>query len=142
MSSVGHSEGFTLLEILFVLFISGLMIALVGPRIGGRIEAYEQNYQFQAIEDGLRQLPRRVRLMGKPLELPRDMALSDLGDGSPALTLPEGWRLTVAPPLRSSPLGACSGARISVTPVDTGEPRDYDVAELSCELDRSQDSGA
>jgi prepilin-type N-terminal cleavage/methylation domain-containing protein len=141
MSVACRSEGFTLLEILFVLFIGGLLVALVGPRFGGRMEAYEQDYRFRAIEDDLRQLPRRARLMGKPLELPRDLALSDLGDGRPALALPEGWQLTAAPALQISPFGACSGARVSVRPADVeSSPRHYEIASPGCDLGRAPDA--
>jgi len=136
-------QGFTLLELLLVLFIIGLLVALVGPRFGGYFEVYERHYQYREIEDGFRQLPRRARLASKSLVLPRDLSLTDLGDGMPPLALPEGWRLEITPPLLISPLGACSGARIDIFPA-SGEgtgvqeaDRSYEVAELNCELKRS-----
>jgi len=136
-------QGFTLLEVMLVLFISGLMIGLVGPRFSGYLETYERRYQFQEIEDGIRQLPRRARLSSKAVVLPRDLALTDLGDGLPPLKLPEGWRLESTPALLISPLGACSGARIAVFP-DTGDEvaRYYEIAELTCELTVSERGNA
>jgi prepilin-type N-terminal cleavage/methylation domain-containing protein len=136
-----RAGGFTLLELLAVLFISGLLIALVGPRIGSRLTAYETHYHFQEIEDGLRQLPRRARLAGKHLVLPRDLSLTDLGDGLPPLALPEGWLLEATPPLAISSLGACSGARIRIqsathhaTTDEAPESRFYEIENLSCNL--------
>jgi prepilin-type N-terminal cleavage/methylation domain-containing protein len=139
-------HGFTLLEILTVLFISGLMIALIGPRFGAQIETYRQRYALREIEDGLLQLPHRVRLSGRAVELPRDLGETDLGDGQPLLDLPAGWQLTVTPPLRISPLGICSEARVVVLPPvadGTGQPPSivYDVEEFTCDLKPDKNHG-
>jgi len=133
------SKGFTLLEILFVLLITGLMIAMVGPRFGGRIDDYKRSYQFQSLEDDLRYLPRRVRLVAMAVELPADLEKGNLEDGHPIVELPAGWTMEATPPLRISPLGACSAARIRFIPDDGGEARTYDVGELTCELNRANE---
>ncbi|MDR1647329.1 MAG: prepilin-type N-terminal cleavage/methylation domain-containing protein [Zoogloeaceae bacterium] len=139
--------GFTLLEVMVVLFISGLMIALTGPRFSTYLDAYRQQYALREIENGLLQLPRRVRLSGQALELPRDLGDTDLEDGAPPLVLPEGWQLTATPPLKISALGVCSGSRIVVqTPVvaETGLPSStaYDIEALTCDLSAGKDHGA
>jgi len=110
------------------------MIAIVGPRFGARIDAYERAYQHREIEDSLRQLPRRARLLGRSLELPRDIKLTDLGDGKPALSIPAGWQIKISPSMRISPLGACAEAAIEIVPENSQGLRKYKVMELTCEL--------
>lgn len=134
MGSGRHQAGFTLLEILFVLFVSGLMIAIVGPRFGARITDYERDYQRREIENSFRLLPRRARLLGRALELPRDLQISDLGDGQPVLSLATGWQIKIFPPLRISSLGACSEATLEITLEDSLRLKKYKVMELTCEL--------
>ena len=65
--------GFTLLEMLVVLFIVGLMAGMVGPRFGAQIERLDRESRARQIEDQLQQLPRRVRLAGRSLILPKDI---------------------------------------------------------------------
>ena len=101
------SGGFTLLEMLFVLVIVGLLVGLTAPRFGAGIDRYEALSRRQALEDQIRQLPRRARLAATALELPRDLQVENLGDGSPALTIPDGWSIDFTPPLIISQLGAC-----------------------------------
>lgn len=127
--------GFTLLEILFVMFIVGLMTALVAPRLGVNLDRFEAMSQRKWLEDQITQLPRRTRYVGKALELPRDLARPDLGDGAPPLSLPDGWQLTAVPPLRISPSGACSAATLELRSAkDPGASMRYQITELDCEL--------
>jgi len=134
MSGFRLVRGFTLLEIMFVIFVSGLLISLVAPRFGGRIELYEQHQQFKELESSLNQLPRRARQYAHAFELPRDISLEGFADGLPILKLPEGWNITFTPPLRISSLGACTHSKILVSVPPPGTDRYYSVAELSCEL--------
>lgn len=131
------SAGFTLLEMLFVLLIVGLMAGLVGPRFGIQIERLERQSRVQEIEDRLHQLPRRARLAGRNLTLPKDLR-AELGDGLPVLFLPEGWTIQFDPPWLVAANGACSATQITLTPPGGGEeedaPRRYKVAELNCEI--------
>ena len=78
------AAGFTLLEVLFVVFIVGLLTSLLAPRIGASLSSFEAVSQRRLIEDQLLQLPRRVRYIGRGLELPRDQEKKDIGDGAPA----------------------------------------------------------
>lgn len=134
------AAGFTLLEILFVVFIVGLLTSLLAPRIGASLDSFEGVSQRRLIEDQLRQLPRRVRYAGRGLELPRDLKKKDIGDGAPALRLPDGWIIDVQPPLIISPVGACSATVINLTRVDNpGVSARYGVGEIDCEIERLAD---
>jgi prepilin-type N-terminal cleavage/methylation domain-containing protein len=130
-----RSAGFTLLEMLFVMLIVGLLVGLTAPRFGAGIDRYESLSQKQAMEDQLRQLPRRVRLNAKTIELPRDLKMENLGDDEPVLRIPEGWTISFAPPLVISRLGACSGSTVSLQSAAMPETSSrYRLVELSCEL--------
>ena len=131
----GAAAGFTLLEMLFVLFIVGLLAGLIAPRFGYRLDRIERLSQRQELEDQIRQLPRRVRLAGRQIELPKDLAVANLGDGDPVLKIPAGWSIGFDPPLLIAVTGACSAASISlVLPEPDEPPVQFKVAELSCEL--------
>lgn len=127
--------GFTLLELLFVMFIVGLLVGLIAPRFGPRLDRMERLSQMQDLEDQLRQLPRRARLAGRNIELPKDLGMADLGDGAPALNVPQGWTLRFDPALLIAASGACSAASLAIVfPVADEAPARYAIADLSCEL--------
>ncbi len=134
------AAGFTLLEVLFVVFIVGLLTSLLAPRIGASLSSFEAVSQRRLIEDQLLQLPRRVRYIGRGLELPRDQGKKDIGDGAPALQLPEGWTADIQPPLVISPVGACSAAVIKLVCTDSpGASARYGIHEISCEIEKLAD---
>lgn len=118
------------------MLIVGLLVGLTAPRFGAGIDQYETRSQYEHIEDQLRQLPRRVRLAARGLELPKDQQLTNLGDGEPPLNLPPGWTVTFYPPLVISRLGACNGTTVTVSPPsqNTASPHLYKILEFSCEL--------
>lgn len=134
-----HSRGFTLLEMLCVMTIVGLLSSLIAPRIGSSLAKIEKSSQIKEIEDQIRILPRRVRYIGKPFELPRDLQLGDIGDGKPALSLPPGWRIVSTPPLLISSAGACSRASVQIVSDDIGTTPRYEIAEIGCEIKAIQD---
>lgn len=128
-------DGFTLLEMLFVLFVVGLLASLTIPRFATSYQLRELTAQRSDIEDQLRELPRRVRLSAHPLELPADLKLPDLGDGVAPLRLPPGWELGFEPSLEISLLGACSSSRVQITHADTPMlTARYQIARFTCEI--------
>ena len=134
--------GFTLIEMLLVMLIVGLLTSLTAPRVAENLDSYEGASQQREIEDQLRQLPRRVRYVGKGLELPKDLIVSDLGDGSPALKLPAGWDIQFPVPLQISPRGACSSSSLKlVRDGDISGAAYYEVSEISCELKKLPSPG-
>jgi len=129
------SCGFTLMEMLFVLFIVSLLGGLIAPRLGYRIDHMEHVSQKRDFEDQLRQLPRRVRLAGRSVELPRDLEMTDLGDGAPVLNVPQGWSIIFKPQLLIAANGACSATALTITfPAADETSANYSVSNLSCEL--------
>jgi prepilin-type N-terminal cleavage/methylation domain-containing protein len=133
-TSIKQAQGFTLLEIMFVLFVSGLMVALVGPRFGSRLELYEQHQQLREVENSLRQLPRRARQQAQSIKLPQDLYSTTPTDNLPILKIPEGWNITFSPPLLISPLGACTPSKVLISVPPPGTEKHYSIAELSCEM--------
>lgn len=127
--------GFTLLEMLFVLVVVGLLVGLTVPRFAAGLEQRELIAQRASIEDQLRELPRRVRLIAHPVRFPEDLKLADLGDGLAPLRLPLGWKITFKPDLEISMLGTCSASSVLVThPENPGMDSSYLITSLSCEL--------
>ena len=128
-------RGFTLLEMLFVMFVVGMLASLTIPRFAASYQARELLAQRSDIEDQLRELPRRVRLSAHPLALPIDLKLADLGDGAPPLRLPPGWEIAFDPVLEISLLGACSPSKIVISHGEAPAlAARYQVERLTCEL--------
>jgi len=127
--------GFTLLEMLFVMFIVGLLTSLMAPRLGANIDHFEALSQRKALEDQLRQLPRRTRYVSRKIELPKDLAEKDIGDGSPALLSEPGWTLKAEPPLLISSGGSCSASVLElISTKDPSVTTRYNVSEFTCEI--------
>jgi len=129
------SGGFTLLEMLFVLVVVGLLVGLTMPRFAAGLEQRELLAQRKMIEDQLRELPHRVRLNARPMQLPLDFNQADMGDGLPPLQLPKGWTITFMPPLEISILGTCSPSLASVSKSDSSNmDAAYRLEAITCEL--------
>ena len=115
--------------------IISLIVGLTAPRFGSGIDRQETRAKLQYIEDQFRQLPRRIRLSTRSLQLPADLKVSDLGDGMPVLEIPPNWTLSFSPALQISPLGACNASKLSIqTDQPDTPPYRYKIVDLSCEL--------
>ena len=117
------------------MFIVGLLTSLLAPRLGANLDHFEALSQRKALEDQLLQLPRRARYSGRKIEIPKDIVVADIGDGSTALELLAGWSVTAVPPLLISPGGACSASVLVLSSSnDPSVSTRYNVAELTCEI--------
>jgi general secretion pathway protein G len=112
------ARGFTLLEVLVVLALVAMAAAVVVPQLARRIDTINERLAVYSVTDQLRQLPRRVRLSGKPFEL-NDKSLSQtLSDGLLPLDLggSEGLRLAAneRTPLKIAANGTCKAAELKL----------------------------
>jgi len=100
----GARSGYTLLEMLVVLVIVALATALVAPAGWRMVRAWQDAAQVDGVVDQLQRLPGTVRASG------RGLVWDGTADGAP-LELPDGWALTLTPPLRVLANGACADAQ-------------------------------
>lgn len=130
------------MEMLLVMLIVGLLTSLIAPRFADRYARMEHASQRQLIEDQLRQLPRRARLLGHSIQFPDALSLTNLGDSQPPLSLPAGWHITFEPPLNIGTNGACSATTITLKFNDKTSPEvfqtHYVLTAPTCELASTQ----
>ncbi|MGE3347331.1 MAG: type II secretion system protein [Ramlibacter sp.] len=135
MDGASTVKGFTLLEMLFVLFIVGLLVSLTVPRYAGNLRQRELATERQSLETRLVVLPRRARLTGVSVKLPADVGKPDLGDGAPVLDVPTGWTLTFNPEMQITMHSTCSTSEIELAnKADAAMTYRYRVKEPSCEI--------
>jgi prepilin-type N-terminal cleavage/methylation domain-containing protein len=129
------NAGFTLLEMLFVMFVIGLLASLTVPRFSAAYQSRQLLGQRGDIEDQLRELPRRVRLAAQALVLPGDAAKADFDAVGMPLRLAEGWDVTFTPPLEVSMMGVCSASVVQIAnPAFPDMAGRYQIAQSTCEL--------
>jgi prepilin-type N-terminal cleavage/methylation domain-containing protein len=124
----GSAGGFTLLELLLAMVLMGFLAALALPRLDqiylrfafwldqDRVEREIAGLGARAYVEG-----RALRLASWPVPVPatgtaaRAAAAAAAEVGEPVrLTLPEGWRVVVDPPILFRPDGACSGGSVMI----------------------------
>jgi len=135
MAPLRPADGFTLLEMLFVLAIMGLLVGLTVPRYAGNIRQRELATERQTLETRLVTLPRRARMTGVNLELPAQLNKPDLGDGLPVLPVPAGWTIKFEPSWIITLHGTCSSTRMVLSRTD--DPTNlyrYSTTEPDCAI--------
>jgi prepilin-type N-terminal cleavage/methylation domain-containing protein len=116
-----HSSGFTLLEVLVVIFISGLLLRVATLGLGAIADAYQLNYTINQFQSDIAKLRGQALATGCPqtLEIRTDGSLYSgrassscfSGDYDPedlnlfTHSTPSTIRLTVASPIEVSPRG-------------------------------------
>lgn len=134
-----RSGGFTLLELLLAMTLMGFLVALILPRLDQLYLSFLFWLDQDRIEREISSLSGRAYLEGRALSLstwpppaPVPGALPSASTapavafagsaaagaeltGEPVrLTLPEGWRVVVEPPILFRPDGACSGGQVVI----------------------------
>jgi prepilin-type N-terminal cleavage/methylation domain-containing protein len=121
-----RDDGFTLLELLLVMVLLGFLASLALPRLDQLYLRFVFWLDQDRIEREIASLSGRAYLEGKALRLATWPTLPasanapaerrpDLEIGEPVrLTLPEGWRVVVEPPILFRPDGVCSGGTVVI----------------------------
>jgi prepilin-type N-terminal cleavage/methylation domain-containing protein len=123
--------GFTLLELLLAMALIAFVVSLALPRLEQLYLRFVFWLDQDRVEREIAGLGARAYLEGKTLRLatwplppprpgaPRPPAEVEVGEPV-RLTLPEGWRVVVDPPILFRPDGACSGGAVAI---ESGEVR-------------------
>jgi prepilin-type N-terminal cleavage/methylation domain-containing protein len=123
--------GFTLLELLLAMALLAFVVSLALPRLEQLYLRFLFWLDQDRIEREIAGLGARAYLEGKMLRLatwplpaprpgaPRQPPEPEIGEPV-RLTLPEGWRVVVDPPILYRPDGACSGGSVAI---ESGEVR-------------------
>lgn len=122
--SNNSSGGFTLLEILMVVFFLGLVIGIAGPRLTAiyqrTVFTYRQSDVLRQIADlGTMALARGVEL--RLATQPPAPVVGSKGPPPPLrpaedvrLVLPAGWQVVAEPPIEYRFDGFCTGGQIAI----------------------------
>lgn len=126
-----NAGGFTLLELLLAMALLAFVVSLALPRLEQMYLRFVFWLDQDRIERELAGLSARAYLEGKTLRLatwplppprpdaPRTPPEPEIGEPV-RLSLPEGWRVVVDPPILYRPDGACSGGSVAI---ESGEVR-------------------
>ncbi len=115
-------RGFTLLELLLVLFIMSLISALVVPRLSNTLGTVDAAFARDEVFTQINALGYKALHQGRGFVLqqypPPPAADSDTAAPPTAplpLELPEGWALYSAKPIYFFANGACSGGELLIS---------------------------
>ncbi len=119
-------EGYTLLEILFVLVLIGLVGSLVVPRVDGLYDSVALSGEREDIINSLRDLPARARHQGLGFGMGGPEVQSLLTSGSSS-----GWTISASEGLRYKANGFCTGGTV-VLSHESGRSWRYSLAAPYC----------
>lgn len=105
------TEGFTLIEILVVLVITGLLAGVALPRLLAMSQRYEIAAQRESLLTEISNLGYRAYSSGQPAEL---TSLAAPATANAPISIPRGWRIEAQQPVRYSFNGICSGGKITL----------------------------
>ena len=121
-------SGFSLLELLVVLFLIGVLAAMVAPRLQRTYEAIASSGDRAEVLRSIEQLPFIARERSQPLALaPSDAAAAEL---TALLALPDGWSVAPVTALRVEVNGFCHAATLRVSGAGTVE--EWTLAAPDC----------
>lgn len=105
-----HDNGYTLLELLIVLFIISLVTALIMPRLVNMYSRWQAAYERDEVFARLGGLGYLAYQQGNSFDLTQWPLPAD-AEQIP-LDLPLGWSLTTQAPIHFFAHGACSGGSV------------------------------
>lgn len=110
-----RATGFTLLEVLTVLVITGLLAAIAIPQMRRLAEAVEADGQRRMVRESIEELGYRAYLAASPITLDgKSTQAAATNAAEPGLAVPGGWQIRVSAPIRFAASGMCGGGRLAI----------------------------
>ena len=112
-----EQQGFTLLEILLVLAITGLLVGVTVPQMSKVMERTRIDAQRQTIRSELESLGYRAFALGRAIDLAPEAGEAGKPT-TPPFAVPEGWTVIPDKLLTFAANGVCTGAMLTLTTPD------------------------
>lgn len=125
--------GFTLIEMLAVLTLMAIMAGIALPAMQRWFDSVSQRSQLTEVAVQFQRLASRAALLSQTVTLTRATWQEKLGDGEPALALPEGWLIISDQPMNFFYSGACDGGNVDLLDPNKNKVR-LKIAAVSCEV--------
>jgi prepilin-type N-terminal cleavage/methylation domain-containing protein len=150
---VGHSAGYTLVEILVVLAIAGMLVGVALPRLFNFYDSMEYANQRSSLLEQIEGLGYRAYTTGKGMTLAStvdEVNAANTGTSNtsntskpgtdsktipeiPVLLMPANWRITLAKPVQYSLTGLCSGGQFTLAAPD-GRKESFQLVAPLCRV--------
>lgn len=115
-------HGFTLVEVLVVIFLLVMVVGLVTPSVLHLRKSAERQGTLSALLHEIGLLPYHAYLKGEDVVFPPAVGL---------VTVPEGWALELSPPVRYEINGLCSSGVLRVIDPDKNATV-YEINPFKC----------
>lgn len=104
-----NHNGFTLIELMIVLFIVALLAGMIAPRLITFYDSVQAAYERDEV------LTRLNELAYQAFQQSRDFTLTTYPSVEKIpLELPQGWQLVTEKPIKFRSNGACSGGKVTL----------------------------
>ncbi len=119
MTKFSHSHGFTLLELIIVLFIFSLLVAFAIPKLTQLSDSVQTAYEREEVLMRLSGLSFLAFQQHREFDLisyppPKSPPEDSQRLGPAPLELPEGWQIHAEQPIHFFASGACQGGVVEI----------------------------
>jgi type II secretory pathway pseudopilin PulG len=116
-----------------VLTLAALMASVAIPAMQRWFDSISERAQLAEASIQFQRLASRAALLSSTVRLDKTTWQTKLGDGEPALSLPEGWSVMSEEPIIFYHSGVCSGGSISLSTAP-GRKVQLQIASPSCDV--------
>lgn len=131
--AIPRLQGFTLIEMLAVLTLAAMMAGIALPAMQKWFDSVSQRAQLTEVAMQFQRLAWRTALLSQTITLTKASWQEKLGDGEPALDLPEGWSIVSDQPVTFFHGGVCGGGSVDLAGPQERKVR-LQISPVSCDV--------
>ncbi|MET3138883.1 prepilin-type N-terminal cleavage/methylation domain-containing protein [Undibacterium sp. GrIS 1.2] len=127
------ARGFTLIEMMAVLTLTAIMAGVAVPAMQRWFDSVSERAQLTEISIQFQRLASRAALLSETVKLSKVNWMSKLGDGTAALSLPDGWSIANGKPVVFFHSGICEGGIIELIDPQARKVK-LNIEPVSCDV--------